>query len=216
MKFAVLHWTPSEIINAKVEYKALTMPRCEEMQTTQTTLCKYELTPLYKYYSVALRDANKAHFALDKFYVEQYDLYRMLSDIKDLRINSTESSEAEIYDRVACSWLHDNRKTYSEWLIKDKMELLIGGIFPFTGTGDAYKNLEPAAQKAVEAVNANSTILPNVKLRIRISDGQCRSDIVMKYFIHYFNLLTENPFLGVLGPACSETVEPIAGKHLFI
>ncbi|XP_037902536.1 atrial natriuretic peptide receptor 2-like isoform X2 [Hermetia illucens] len=216
MKFAVLHWTPSEIINAKVEYKALTMPRCEEMQTTQTTLCKYELTPLYKYYSVALRDANKAHFALDKFYVEQYDLYRMLSDIKDLRINSTESSEAEIYDRVACSWLHDNRKTYSEWLIKDKMELLIGGIFPFTGTGDAYKNLEPAAQKAVEAVNANSTILPNVKLRIRISDGQCRSDIVMKYFIHYFNLLTENPFLGVLGPACSETVEPIAGisKHV--
>lgn len=46
-----------------------------------------------------------------------------------------------------------------------------------------------------------------------INDGHCKSDMVMKAFIHYYNI---GNLLGVLGPACSETVEPIAGlsKHL--
>lgn len=45
-------------------------------------------------------------------------------------------------------------------------------------------------------------------------DGQCRPDSVMKAFINYYTRPVR--VLGVLGPACSETVEPIAGKYKFI
>lgn len=63
---------------------------------------------------------------------------------------------------------------------------------------------------AEEAINNNTTILPNIKLSVSQLDGQCRPDIVMKAFVNYY--MRSGRVLGVLGPACSETVEPIAGK----
>lgn len=65
---------------------------------------------------------------------------------------------------------------------------------------------------AENAINSNSTILPNIRLTVLKMDGKCRADEVMKSFINIY--MRHDRVLGVLGPACSETVEPIAGELL--
>lgn len=64
---------------------------------------------------------------------------------------------------------------------------------------------------AQDAINRNTNILPNVMLSVLQLDGQCRPDIVMKAFLNMY--MRPERVLGVLGPACSETVEPIAGEY---
>lgn len=67
---------------------------------------------------------------------------------------------------------------------------------------------------AENAINANNTILPNIRLSVLKMDGKCRADEVMKSFINIY--MRHDRVLGVLGPACSETVEPIAGELLYM
>ena len=119
---------------------------------------------------------------------------------------------------------------------QDKPELYIGGIFPITG--QKYRAPELAkgkldqhiftnislivpmsvAQMAVEDVNADESILSKYKLVLSINDGKCEADVVMKRFIDIIKTKDNTRFrstVGMLGPACSDTVEPIAGvsKH---
>lgn len=74
-----------------------------------------------------------------------------------------------------------------------------------------FKGLVPAATMAVDAVNRNTSMLPTVNLNLLTFDGQCKPDKVMTAFIQLF--MRSNRLIGILGPACSETVEPIAGAH---
>ena len=68
---------------------------------------------------------------------------------------------------------------------------------------------------AVDAVNQNTSILKDYVLDLKVADGQCLADMVMKSFIDYIRFRHFNRMAGILGPACSDTVEPIAGvsKH---
>ena len=72
-----------------------------------------------------------------------------------------------------------------------------------------------AARMAVDAVNQNTSILKDYVLDLKVADGQCLADMVMKSFIDYIRFRHFNRMAGILGPACSDTVEPIAGvsKH---
>jgi len=67
---------------------------------------------------------------------------------------------------------------------------------------------------AEKAINDNDNILQKYNLNVLKNDGQCRPDIVMKTFINYY--LRQEHLIGILGPACSETVEPIAGNYFII
>merc|ERR1712083_557503 len=62
----------------------------------------------------------------------------------------------------------------------------------------------------------NSSVLPNYDLEPVLRDGQCKSDIVMKEFIDIVMNKEMKSVVGFIGPACSDTVEPIAGvsKHV--
>lgn len=73
--------------------------------------------------------------------------------------------------------------------------------------------LLPAVEMAENAINSNATVLPNIRLSVLKMDGKCRADEVMKSFINIY--MNKDRVLGVLGPACSETVEPIAGECKF-
>ena len=78
--------------------------------------------------------------------------------------------------------------------------------------------LLPVAQMAVEDVNNDPDVLSNYKLVLSINDGKCEADVVMKKFIDIIKTKDNTRFrstVGMLGPACSDTVEPIAGvsKH---
>lgn len=68
---------------------------------------------------------------------------------------------------------------------------------------------------AREAINKNTTILRDYNIDLLAHDGQCKADMVMKRFIDYIVHKYYENLVGVLGPACSDTVEPLAGvsKH---
>ena len=74
------------------------------------------------------------------------------------------------------------------------------------------------ARMAVDDVNFNTSMLANYELSLDIKDGKCEPDVVMKMFIDIIRTKALSRFsstVGVLGPACSNTVEAIAGvsKH---
>lgn len=65
---------------------------------------------------------------------------------------------------------------------------------------------------AKEDVRNNVIGLANIDLDVINNDDGCHMDTVMKTFINYY--VKPDVVLGVLGPPCSETVEPIASKQL--
>ncbi|XP_053958896.1 uncharacterized protein LOC128863661 [Anastrepha ludens] len=209
-RFIVLHWTPSIVIDGEIHFYQITLPRCEDLSILQLTACKYELTPVLKYYDQRLgRSEERLVSTLREFQIHDH----MLHDLQLSKHWKRNDEDIEdVYNQVACKWLKSNEDVYTQWIsTKSTIKLYIGGIFPLTDFSRGHQNLEKAVRQAVEAVN-RSHLLQNYHLDAQIHDGQCKPDEVMKVFIHYF---TEPRVLGVLGPACSETVEPIAGisKH---
>lgn len=215
-RFIVLHWTPSEIIDADIKFIQMTLPRCEDSINLQRTNCRYELTPILKYYAKSLAKDKKLMHALNSFFISNDTLEFLQRELSTQRKMGNDSEF--IYNKVACKWLLEHESTYKTWILpkksgNSKETIYIGGIFPINITDRGYLNIIGAARRAERAINQNSTILPDYQLKVIINDGQCKSDIVMNALIFYYT--TQN-MLGVLGPACSETVEPVAGisKHL--
>ena len=64
---------------------------------------------------------------------------------------------------------------------------------------------------AVDHINSNSSILSNYDLELSVGDGKCSADHVMRSFISFYTNPQYKFMAGILGPACSDTVEPIAG-----
>lgn len=223
-KFLVLHWTPSEVIDSKtMEYVSVTMPRCEDIVVSNNTGCKYELTPLLKYHAHEFESSQHALQSLVRVYfdtdaiqalIDLYDKYEteILQARDETNLDYDEHAVSRHYNKIACEWLEANEPAWHKWrpMGEEKEEIYIGGIFPLSGLGRAYLGIMPAAIMAQDAINSNDTILPNHKLIILKSDGQCRADKVMKNFINYY--IMQERMIGVLGPACSDTVEPIAGE----
>lgn len=110
-------------------------------------------------------------------------------------------------------------QTWNEWKVKIDVPIInIGGIFPITHSSYNGAGIMAASQMAVDAIN-RMKFLPDYGVRLVVTDGKCSADTVMKNFIDF--IVTKdyyNSLVGVLGPACSETVEPIAGvsKHYHI
>ncbi|XP_058056866.1 uncharacterized protein LOC131208230 [Anopheles bellator] len=226
-KFLVFHWTPSEVINSRtMEYLPVTMPRCEEMFASNDTGCKYEMTPLLKYYAKQFRFSDHAVQSFMQLYFEEdemrsvFDLYdqyedRILAARDETNLEYSKQGVAQYYNAIACDWMRAREPIWAKWKPhgQAKEEVFIGGIFPLSGMGPSYLGIAPAALMAQHDINGNRTILLNHELAVQQNDGQCRADTVMKSFINYY--IQQTRMIGVLGPACSETVEPIAGvsKH---
>lgn len=76
--------------------------------------------------------------------------------------------------------------------------------------------IERAVEMAQNHINANNTILPDIELKVLKNNDGCHLGTVMRTFINYAR---PEGVLGVLGPPCSEIVEPVASKqhyYLFI
>lgn len=248
-KFIVLSWTPSEIIDGKQRYMQMTMPKCEDMISSNVTLCKYESTPILKYFGQVLRNAEDAINSLIQVtfpYESIREIIHEFEKYEDNVIDNVREGDLEIYDKdntssiterntslptqyefevnddklshvynqIACGWMRNNTSTYLGWKpLPQKIEISIGGIFPISGPFASYRGIGHASLLAVKAINNNPNILKGINLDLKIHDGQCSPNIVLKTFINYY--MTKDLMVGVLGPACSETVEPIAGisKH---
>lgn len=218
----ILSWTPSEVIPRANDYLTVTFPTCEISGDHSKLGCKYELSRLLKFAWIGLKqhaklayDALKAFKFSDEEYIDLLDRYN----------NSTTKSIPDI----ACTWFHQNADIWKAWKgplnWKDKGVVWIGGIFPLYGDLYTGQDILKGATSARDAIN-NSTILEDFELKLQIHDGQCRADRVMKAYITYVtttgmdvdsspDALTYKNMIGILGPACSDTVEPLIGisKH---
>lgn len=79
-------------------------------------------------------------------------------------------------------------------------------LFLFDRTG-----VTEAVNLAQADINANSSILSDIDIVVVRNNDGCHLDAVMRTFINYY--VRPDGVLGVLGPPCSETVEPVAGTH---
>lgn len=204
-----LHWTPSTVIPNERDFVSIDFPRCGA--TSSEIGCKYESNRLTKLVWARLEYAAKlAYEAINraKFTREMYE------DLIDRRNRDSSMNEEEI----ACDWLRENLNyTLDAWMpnTADKNILYVGGIFPMSETFYSGKAILVAAMMAKEAINVNNTILRDYNFTLLVNDGQCKSDMVMRSFINYIVHNQYEKLVGVLGPACSETVEPLVGvsKH---
>ena len=205
-----LHWTPSSVVPNERSFVTIEFPRCG-MQSSEVG-CKYESNRLIKLVwgrfeyvaKLAYEAINHARFTR-----------QMYEDLMN-RYNNRSTSVDE--EEVACGWLRDNLNyTLDVWMPSnaDKNILYVGGIFPMSETFYSGKSILIAARMAKESINRNDTVLRNFNLKMLASDGQCKSDMVMRSFIDYIVHNQYDKLIGVLGPACSETVEPLVGvsKH---
>lgn len=205
-----LHWTPSSVVPNERDFVTVEFGRCG---TTKLEIeCKYESNRLTKLVWSKLEYAAKLAFEAishAKFTREMYE---------DLIYRHNNFSETVHEEQIACGWLKDNLNyTLKEWMpnTADKNILYVGGIFPMNEAFYSGKSILIAARMAKKAINMNNTVLTNYDFKMLASDGQCKSDMVMRSFIDYIVLNQYDKLIGVLGPACSETVEPLVGvsKH---
>lgn len=154
--FIVVHWTPSEIIEANIEYDSIAMPKCEQfISFDRDSMCKYELMPILMYCSKQLIEETHIKTVFDKINFDSrhelylLQLYNNLTDVhrdKNMDDNSVVGIEnamnraddmERIYDEIACKFLAETNETNAQ--IQDlkkqiakraKFEVYIGGIYP--------------------------------------------------------------------------------------
>ncbi|XP_011137908.1 uncharacterized LOC105182277 isoform X1 [Harpegnathos saltator] len=206
----ILHYSPSSVIPNEKEFATIDFPRCGSKNSTIS--CSYETNRLTKLVwgrlemiaRLAFEAINRAKFSRTMY--------------EDLIARRSRAASGVPDEQVACDWLKDNLNyTLARWMPNNdnKNTLFVGGIFPMSGTSYQAKSIVVAASMAKHAINANNTLLRDYTLSLLASDGQCKSDMVMKSFIDYIVHNYYEKLVGVLGPACSETVEPLVGvsKH---
>lgn len=203
----ILSWTPSNAVPNERDYIAMDFPRCGRGGINLG--CAYESHRLVKLAWSRLESIAK--FAWEAINRARFDveMYEELIDRYNLMISNNISEE-----EIACSWLKDNLNyTLTDWMPNnaDKNSLIVGGIFPMSGLSYTAKSIVIAARLAKEAINLNNTVLRDYNLTLLASDGQCKSDMVMKSFIDYIVHNYYEKLVGVLGPACSDTIEPLVG-----
>ncbi|XP_037086042.1 uncharacterized protein LOC119106492 isoform X2 [Pollicipes pollicipes] len=195
------HYTPS-LLTLSSSYVEMAFPACPA-----GTVCPTGNRFLKKLAWNRLEDgASMAHKALIDFHLTQ----RQYEDLLRLQVTRPDLK----YSEVACDWMRRNAEVISrQWLMhgRRKNEILIGGIFPISGSHYRDRGIIPAVMMAIRAINSNTSILQDYKLTLMSSDGQCSSDMVMKSFINYLRMPSFAQMVGILGPACSNTLEPIAG-----
>ncbi|KAL3282262.1 hypothetical protein HHI36_005453 [Cryptolaemus montrouzieri] len=204
-----LTWTPSVLVSNEADFISVAFKKCELLQSTKHLGCKYEINRLVKFSWNGLQEFGKPLLeALRQFTFRDEDDYSVLLEM--YKKNPEKGVQA-----IACEWMNTHKRTWREWKPILDSTIYIGGIFPMHNSPFVGEGIAQAAKMAETAINANNSILKDYKLEVLMSDGQCRSDLVMKMFIDYVVNKQFQSMIGVLGPACSDTVEPLArvSKH---
>ncbi|GFR05086.1 insulin-like peptide receptor [Trichonephila clavata] len=192
------------------KFTHVSFPNCEDVPYSS---CEFEINQLEKIvWSKIKSNAPHAFYVLKALSFDQSDYLKLL---KRYMLGKTRGFNEE---DIACHWMRENIYVWDKWIPvdnKNKTKLYIGGIFPISGIYWKQGGVITAAKMAAKAINENDTLLANYNLTILERDGHCAADAVMNSFIHYVTNETYKTMVGILGPACSDTVEPIAGvaKH---
>ncbi|XP_054282459.1 gamma-aminobutyric acid type B receptor subunit 1-like isoform X2 [Macrosteles quadrilineatus] len=213
---------PSEVVLPDDKtFASVVFPPCGDNDLDKDIGCRYDLHSLVKLYtSIFEKAARPAYEAYMKI---QFDS----SHYRDLLLRyraalATSRNTTDAVATAACGWLNANHEEQYVWLGNDDeySTLYIGGIFPMNpirGVG-AYYDVESivlAAQLAQIAVNQNNSILRDYRLQLWVDDGRCEADYVLRSFIDHIKRNHYSKMVGILGPACSNTLESLAGVSHF-
>lgn len=227
-------WWPNSLSNLD-EFMPVSFPSCISFHGKNSYLCNYELHTLKKFiWSELLDSAKVAVEAVKRFYLREED-YQELLDLYTERTTSCSGNSStalqpanQIMEEVACEWLQrtysDGTVVWNDWLPHNyyaKTVLWIAGIFPMSNgrnIGFSSDTLVFAARLAYDNINKNKDILQDFDIQVMNQNGGCKSEDVLTAFMHYVRKDSNDPtslafeqMIGVLGPACSDTVEPLAG-----
>lgn len=239
--YLLFHYSPSKLTHA-YNFTTVKFETCDQRWTAPVFLTNTSMSPncLYNFNRFAkviwpkLKEGAKPVYEALKrihFTPEAYD--HLLTVFEEKMSNRLlEGHSQALADKlalrdVACTWLNEapggsisyrvTTKNWERWtdIGVTKKKLKIGGIFPLMGDKYVAPELLPVVDLALHHVNANNSILDKYELDLVVVDGQCTADVVMKRFIDIITNWDYKSFVGILGPACSDTVEPIAGvsKH---
>lgn len=204
-----LEWTPNVFTFDQIKFKSVYLPRFDDFKTSSQKYT-YEITKTIKLVWSEIKNIAKPIF--ETIYKMSFDSssYENLLQIHNGMVN-------ESFRDSACEWLRQSKDIWTKWLPLnlEKKNIYIGGIFPLTGVSYNAQGVVLAARMAQDAINQNDTILKDFNLKLLVSNGQCQTDMVLKTFIDYIFHNEYPELVGILGPACSETLEPLAGvsKH---
>ncbi|CAG9862835.1 unnamed protein product [Phyllotreta striolata] len=199
------HWYPGDVVTDESKFITVQFKNNEFYNFTNNMVngYKYEMQRLVKMvWSKMEQGAHPLFLGVRHFKLRQQDYAFLLDLVEQGKYNVSE---------IACEWMKKNKKIWSRWNSTETAVIYIGGIFPlddrlpFNGAG-----IVQSAKKAVNYINKHNLIKGYV-LNLMIQNGNCQSDAVMSSFLDY--LVVKNYYdnlVGVLGPACSETIEPIA------
>lgn len=159
----------------------------------------------------------------EKEYVNIEKIHNMNLLSNDLKGNTNKEEEIEaILNKIACTWLGSNKQVYDSssdqrWYNSvPNIEIQIGGIYPVQNSGQEYNGIQTALEMARDDFEENEevkSLFPNYSIKIMSIASECKPDLVLRKFISFYSHRTH--LIGVLGPACSEAIEPIAAisKH---
>lgn len=201
-------WTPSVMVMDEKDFITVGFKKCELLQSTSRWGCKYEINRLVKFAWNGLHEIGKPLLEATRLFSFRDNAYETLLNV--YRKNPEGGAR-----NAACEWMKMSNYTWQDWNPVLQSVIYIGGIFPMYNSPYVGEGIAHAARMAEIAINNNKSILGDYKLELLIADGQCRSDLVMKRFIDYVVNKQFESLIGVLGPACSDTVEPLASvsKH---
>lgn len=129
IKYLVLHWMPSEIINgtmknngSKIKFQPIEMPKCELYKTNDfTTRCQYDIMSVSIFYNKLVKDSDdllditrRIHFTS---LVPIFDIYsnrinELYLSQKLANLSASEDIE-DYYNQIACQWLQENEDVYT-------------------------------------------------------------------------------------------------------
>ncbi|KAM7283533.1 atrial natriuretic peptide receptor 2-like [Ixodes scapularis] len=212
------NWKPNTLTTLS-NFVHIAFPQCEDralqdfQDNPENAKCEFEVNHMEKVVWSKLKDsvpdvydiAQKISFKQEQ-YEQMLDLYKR------------ESTRDRDYSDIACTFLTQNEHLLHEFVtgdLGDKPKLYIGGIFPVSGIYKRMSGVLTAARMATDAINRSPRILSGFRLVILEQDGQCAQDVVMKRYIGYVTNSAYKSLVGILGPACTDTLEPIVGvaKH---
>ncbi|XP_071549817.1 uncharacterized protein [Panulirus ornatus] len=216
----IFHWSPS-ILLEQFNFISVAFPPCID-STVMTDgeppyQCKYEMHQFHKFVWKKLK--RYAKFAYDAFHKVQINHTEFMDLLHTY--NAWETKTQATLDEVACFWMKNNQLQWETWQPASTLhELKLVGLFPINSSEDnRHKFIAPgnvpAYFMAVEAVNKNKSILSDFNIHPIVLNGACEPAMVMRQFIEILQKSSSlgfyNNMVGFVGPACSDTVEPIAG-----
>ncbi|XP_030749572.1 atrial natriuretic peptide receptor 2-like isoform X2 [Sitophilus oryzae] len=213
----ILSWVPSDVILYEKDFITVSFEHSERLNFTHSIGYKYEMHRLVKVaWSKVEVIAKPLYNALRSFKFEEDEYDQLLALYDHYRTSHKRNNAGKLsFKEIACYWMRNHFETWNQWRKQPESTIYIGGIFPMSPmSGSSYQGegIVHGALMAVSAINRDKTILADYKMELLITNGMCRADNVMKNFIDFIidtNYYTN--LVGVLGPACSDTVEPLAG-----